>query len=202
VADSAATADDPEPSAAALPRGWESATSRSTGRTYYINLLTNESTYDVPTGPALGAEMERDQPLACGSPSSTTDFVSVVHDAQAQAFVAATKIQAAWRGHVARDEILLLHLAETDIQAHWRGKLHRLRLSTPSPGSDSSSIASSSLDVARQLQEEDAALVQPITTRETRIPPEELRQELEDLRELQTLLLADPKIETDEDLKV
>jgi hypothetical protein len=72
VADSAATADDPEPSAAALPRGWESATSRSTGRTYYINLLTNESTYDVPTGPALGAEMERDQPLACGSPSSTS----------------------------------------------------------------------------------------------------------------------------------
>ena len=31
---------------------------------------------------------------------------------------------------------------------------------------------------------------------------EELRQELEDLRELQTQLLADPKIETDEDLKV
>ncbi len=31
---------------------------------------------------------------------------------------------------------------------------------------------------------------------------DELRQELEDLRELQSQLLADPKIETDEDLKV
>jgi hypothetical protein len=30
-----------------------------------------------------------------------------------------------WRGRVARDELLLQHLAATDIQAHWRGKLHR-----------------------------------------------------------------------------
>ena len=38
---------------------------------------------------------------------------------------AAANIQAAWRGRVARDEMLLQHLAATDIQAHWRGKLHR-----------------------------------------------------------------------------
>ena len=38
---------------------------------------------------------------------------------------AAVNIQAAWRGRVARDEVLLQHLAATDIQAHWRGKLHR-----------------------------------------------------------------------------
>jgi hypothetical protein len=31
---------------------------------------------------------------------------------------------------------------------------------------------------------------------------DEMRQELEELRELQSQLLADPKIETDEDLKV
>ncbi len=38
---------------------------------------------------------------------------------------AVVNIQAAWRGRVARDEMLLQHLAATDIQAHWRGKLHR-----------------------------------------------------------------------------
>ena len=38
---------------------------------------------------------------------------------------AAVNIQAAWRGRVARDEVLLQHLAATDIQAAWRGKLQR-----------------------------------------------------------------------------
>ena len=35
-----------------LPPGWESALSRSTGEVYYINTHTQESSYDVPTGPA------------------------------------------------------------------------------------------------------------------------------------------------------
>jgi Ca2+-binding EF-hand superfamily protein len=36
----------------ALPVGWETATSQSTGETYYINTLTGDSTYDMPTAPA------------------------------------------------------------------------------------------------------------------------------------------------------
>ena len=35
-----------------LPLGWDAQVSRSTGRTYYVNEHTLESTYDYPTGPA------------------------------------------------------------------------------------------------------------------------------------------------------
>lgn len=38
-----------------LPQGWEATTSRSTGQTYYINTLTQESQYDLPTAPAKGS---------------------------------------------------------------------------------------------------------------------------------------------------
>ena len=34
--------------AAPLPPGWETAESRSTGETYYVNTVTNETTYDRP----------------------------------------------------------------------------------------------------------------------------------------------------------
>jgi hypothetical protein len=37
---------------AELPEGWGSALSRSTGEMYYVNTLTAETTYDVPTAPA------------------------------------------------------------------------------------------------------------------------------------------------------
>ena len=43
-------------SEAALPLGWESVTSRSTGQTYYHNLSTGETTYDLPDKPAMTAE--------------------------------------------------------------------------------------------------------------------------------------------------
>ena len=36
-----------------LPAGWATAVSQSTGDMYYINTLTNESTYDRPTQPAV-----------------------------------------------------------------------------------------------------------------------------------------------------
>jgi hypothetical protein len=36
----------------ALPEGWESDVSRSTGGTYYVNTLTGESCWEVPTQPA------------------------------------------------------------------------------------------------------------------------------------------------------
>lgn len=36
-----------------LPRGWEKRLSRSTGEPYYLNLLTKESQWDVPTQPAV-----------------------------------------------------------------------------------------------------------------------------------------------------
>ena len=39
---------------AALPPGWEAATSRSTGETYYVHTATNHSTFERP--PALAAE--------------------------------------------------------------------------------------------------------------------------------------------------
>ncbi|CAH1716725.1 peptidyl-prolyl cis-trans isomerase NIMA-interacting 1-like [Aphis gossypii] len=35
-----------------LPTGWEKRVSRSTGQTYYLNLLTKESQWSVPTKPA------------------------------------------------------------------------------------------------------------------------------------------------------
>ena len=38
--------------AEALPAGWDTKTSRSTGSTYYVNLATGESTYELPTAPA------------------------------------------------------------------------------------------------------------------------------------------------------
>jgi len=38
-----------------LPSGWEKRVSRSTGQTYFLNLLTKESQWDVPTEPAQPA---------------------------------------------------------------------------------------------------------------------------------------------------
>ena len=41
-----------------LPDGWETATSQRTGETYYINALTGESTYEMPTAPAYAVQTE------------------------------------------------------------------------------------------------------------------------------------------------
>ncbi|XP_013411626.1 peptidyl-prolyl cis-trans isomerase NIMA-interacting 1 [Lingula anatina] len=38
--------------AESLPAGWEAKTSRSTGRTYYLNVHTKESIWEKPTRPA------------------------------------------------------------------------------------------------------------------------------------------------------
>ncbi|BHF69226.1 Peptidyl-prolyl cis-trans isomerase NIMA-interacting protein 1 [Sparganum proliferum] len=38
-----------------LPPGWTSGVSRSTGKTFYVNTLTNESQWEVPTQPARGS---------------------------------------------------------------------------------------------------------------------------------------------------
>eukprot|EP01045_Picozoa_sp_COSAG04_P020015 COSAG04_NODE_2003_length_5027_cov_4.937703_4_plen_82_part_00 len=48
----------------------------------------------------------------------------------ASSAAAATRVQSAWRGRLARDDLLLEQLAATDIQARWRGKLHRATATT------------------------------------------------------------------------
>ncbi|CAN8019565.1 unnamed protein product [Ixodes persulcatus] len=40
-----------------LPKGWEKRLSRSTGEHYYLNVLTKESQWDVPTEPATDIPM-------------------------------------------------------------------------------------------------------------------------------------------------
>merc|ERR1712183_562292 len=37
-----------------VPEGWEERVSKSSGRTYYLNLLTKESQWEMPTEPAEG----------------------------------------------------------------------------------------------------------------------------------------------------
>jgi len=44
-----------------VPEGWEKRTSRSTGKTYYLNIYTKESQWNCPTSPA--------QPAGAGGPS-------------------------------------------------------------------------------------------------------------------------------------
>ncbi len=43
-----------------IPEGWETATSRSTGKTYFINTITGESQYEFPVGPARMYASESD----------------------------------------------------------------------------------------------------------------------------------------------
>jgi hypothetical protein len=50
-----------------LPEGWESALSRSTGEMYYVNTLTAESTYDVPTTPAIADDSLKGESSAASS---------------------------------------------------------------------------------------------------------------------------------------
>ena len=61
----------PEPER--LPLGWKSAVSRQTGQTYYVNSITNESTYDYPTE-AIMAEPnvgESDDSVKAAGPALT-----------------------------------------------------------------------------------------------------------------------------------
>jgi len=44
--------------AAALPAGWSSAVSRSTGRVYYVNELTGDTQFERPSAPASYEEMQ------------------------------------------------------------------------------------------------------------------------------------------------
>ena len=60
-------AGDEDDSALQLPAGWESAVSRSTGETYYINSATGDSTYDRPTAPAPGEDEEEEEEEERGS---------------------------------------------------------------------------------------------------------------------------------------
>ncbi|KAK8380709.1 hypothetical protein O3P69_007969 [Scylla paramamosain] len=53
-----------------LPSGWEKRVSRSTGMTYYLNIYTKESQWDVPTEPAKPA---------AGSGSGGPDRVQCSH---------------------------------------------------------------------------------------------------------------------------
>ena len=38
----------------AVPEGWEERVSKSSGKTYYLNLLTKESQWEMPSEPAKG----------------------------------------------------------------------------------------------------------------------------------------------------
>uniref|UniRef100_A0A023GFF9 Peptidyl-prolyl cis-trans isomerase n=1 Tax=Amblyomma triste TaxID=251400 RepID=A0A023GFF9_AMBTT len=42
-----------------LPHGWEREVSRSTGQPYYVNLVTNETQWEVPTEAAQDEPLER-----------------------------------------------------------------------------------------------------------------------------------------------
>uniref|UniRef100_A0A336MHP2 Peptidyl-prolyl cis-trans isomerase n=1 Tax=Culicoides sonorensis TaxID=179676 RepID=A0A336MHP2_CULSO len=42
-----------------IPEGWEKRVSRSTGMTYYLNKITKESQWDVPTSPAVEGSSEK-----------------------------------------------------------------------------------------------------------------------------------------------
>lgn len=44
---------------AELPKGWEKRVSRSTGQTYYLNIHTKESQWDVPTEEASSKDNEK-----------------------------------------------------------------------------------------------------------------------------------------------
>ena len=44
-----------------LPEGWGTQLSRSTGDVYYVNLLTNETTYTRPTLPAAMPDFDFEQ---------------------------------------------------------------------------------------------------------------------------------------------
>jgi DNA repair exonuclease SbcCD ATPase subunit len=75
-------------SAEELPSGWESATSRATGETYYVNTRTGESQYEMPTADADGrSAAEVVQPSAS----------AVIAAAEAEATAEAAKAKQAER---------------------------------------------------------------------------------------------------------
>ena len=49
----------------AVPEGWEERVSKSSGRTYYLNLLTKESQWEMPTEPAKGFSKDQVQVGFC-----------------------------------------------------------------------------------------------------------------------------------------
>ncbi|XP_052862980.1 putative peptidyl-prolyl cis-trans isomerase dodo [Anopheles cruzii] len=48
-----------------VPEGWEKRTSRSTGMTYYLNIYTKESQWDLPTSPAEPANSNEPSEVQC-----------------------------------------------------------------------------------------------------------------------------------------
>lgn len=42
-----------------IPKGWEKRVSRSTGQTYYLNIHTKESQWDLPTDDANPKDSEK-----------------------------------------------------------------------------------------------------------------------------------------------
>ena len=64
---------------AALPSGWYTQVSTTTGQTYYVNEHTNETQYDRPTEPAVPASLEVEEPSfdpMAAAPTSTADLSS------------------------------------------------------------------------------------------------------------------------------
>ena len=68
------------PAAAAFPLGWESRQSRSTGETYYVNIYTEESQYELPTEIAPGAP---EQEAATPTPRKDGDGLGEFGDVSA-----------------------------------------------------------------------------------------------------------------------
>jgi hypothetical protein len=71
------------PPSAALPPGWRVQTSRSSGEEYYVNEYTEESTYEVPTGPAAAPSDEPPvvEPAPAPAPGAMPTCVGETPDA-------------------------------------------------------------------------------------------------------------------------
>jgi hypothetical protein len=64
-----------------IPEGWETAISRSTGKTYFINTITGDSQYEFPAGPAQMYASESDvSDMEDRDPPPSADPVVIPND--------------------------------------------------------------------------------------------------------------------------
>eukprot|EP01052_Picozoa_sp_SAG31_P012963 SAG31_NODE_769_length_12212_cov_5.357508_7_plen_315_part_00 len=74
-----------------VPEGWETAVSRSTGKTYFINTITGESQYEFPAGPAkmYADEIDLESMMVASTaqaaaPSAGSDTLAAARDGSLQ----------------------------------------------------------------------------------------------------------------------
>ena len=125
---------------ASLPVGWTIRQSRSTGDTYYLNLLTAESTYEKPTRPALAPREHTyadANDVKAGSvirsPKRTRNLITDRADADtndSRDEVHVRSDQATSNPLRTIQELFRRHQAATVFQRHWRGKIGRQAVDT------------------------------------------------------------------------